>query len=162
KKLLPETMGAGVAFLDYDNDGRPDLLFVNSCPWPGREEAGRPAPTLALYRNRGGGRFEDVTRDAGLALTLYGIGVSAGDYDNDGLLDLFVCNYVSWSPAADLDQGFKLVGVGRAFGPPTAFDGTHCFLYRNLGGGRFEDVSGPAGVRVFDQEGTGEGARPRP
>ena len=52
KKMLPETMGSGVAFLDYDKDGRQDLLFVNSCPWPGHEERGKPAPTLALYRNK--------------------------------------------------------------------------------------------------------------
>src|SRR5207302_3756654 len=59
KKLLPETMGSGVAFLDFDNDGRQDLLFVNSCYWPGHE--GRDRPTLKLYRNKGQGVFEDVT-----------------------------------------------------------------------------------------------------
>ena len=69
RKLLPETMGSGVAFLDYDKDGKPDLLFVNSCHWPGHEEKG-PAPTLALYRNAGDGKFEDVTKQAGMAVTL--------------------------------------------------------------------------------------------
>src|SRR5260370_27004442 len=59
KKLLPETMGGGVAFIDYDNDGRPDILFVNSCNWPGRESASPSMPTLALYRNKGDGTFED-------------------------------------------------------------------------------------------------------
>src|SRR5437868_6375320 len=58
RKLLPETMGAGVAFLDFDNDGKQDLLFVNSCYWPGYEEKDKPAPTLALYRNKGNGEFE--------------------------------------------------------------------------------------------------------
>src|SRR5918994_6861384 len=65
KKLLPETMGGGVAILDFDRDGRQDLLFVNSCPWPGHEGRDRKA-TPALYRNAGGGKFEDVTERAGL------------------------------------------------------------------------------------------------
>jgi hypothetical protein len=213
KKLLPETMGSGVAFFDYDNDGRPDLLFVNSCWWPGHEDKAKPAPTLALYHNKGDGTFEDVTAAAGLNVTMYGMGVAVGDldndgwpdvfvtgvggnrlfhneggkrftdvtelagvggpggwpddgggfltlqsplnfsssatfldYDGDGLLDLFVCNYVTWSPDNDLRQPFQLVGVGRAFGPPTSFEGAHCFLYRNLGGGKFEDVSQKAGI----------------
>src|SRR5437899_2655344 len=78
KKLLPETMGSGVAFLDYDNDGRQDLLFVNSCSWPGYEDKRQPAPTLALYRNKGDGTFEDVTTAAGLNITVYGMGVTVG------------------------------------------------------------------------------------
>ena len=60
EKLLPETMGAGVAFLDYDGDGDQDLFFVNSSYWPGHEV--KPAPTQALYRNDGKGHFEDVTQ----------------------------------------------------------------------------------------------------
>jgi hypothetical protein len=230
KKLLPETMGSGVALLDYDRDGRQDILFVNSCHWPGHEQATRP--TLALYRNKGDGTFEDVTEATGLAVTMYGMGVTVGDYDNDGWpdifvtgvggsrlfhnvngsngrrfedvthaagvggrdhwpavsasdflelrtpvsfpssaafldydgdgrLDLFVCNYVSWSPVADLSQGFQLTGGDRAFGPPTAFEGAQCILYRNLGNGRFEDVSAKAGIQIFDREGVGENARPR-
>jgi hypothetical protein len=227
KKLMPETMGSGVAFLDYDKDGKPDLLFVNSCYWPGHEDAGRPAPTLALYRNKGNGKFEDVTKESGLAVTLYGMGVTVGDYDNDGwpdifitaaggnrlfrnvpvdpsdskkgrkfvdvtaaagdlarsdwpsggdflarqapisfpsscafldydndgLLDLFVCNYITWSPDIDLRQGFTLQGQGRAYGPPKAFRGSHCTLYRNLGNGKFEDVSARAGIRVSGELG---------
>src|SRR5262249_27422355 len=86
----PETMGSGVAFLDYDKDGRPDLLFVNSCYWPGHEEKDKPAPTLALYRNKGGRQFEDVTEAAGLKVTMYGMGVTVGDFDNDGWPDLFI------------------------------------------------------------------------
>jgi hypothetical protein len=218
KKLLPETMGSGVAFLDYDNDGRQDLLLVNSCYWPGFEDKSKTPPTLALYRNRGDGTFEDVTEQAGLAVTMYGMGVTAGDYDNDGfidvfitgvggnrlfhnvpdgkggrrfvdvtrtagvggpggwtaagnflsqktplnfsssacfvdydqdgLLDLFVCNYVSWSPDSDLRQAFTLEGRDRAYGPPIAFAGANCFLYRNLGNGHFEDVSSRAGIQV--------------
>jgi hypothetical protein len=223
KKLLPETMGSGVAFIDYDQDGHQDLLFVNSCYWPGFEAKGKSAPTLALYRNDGHGNFTDVTREVGLDLTLYGIGVTVGDYDNDGWpdlfiaavggnrlfrnvsdgkkgrrfedvttragvggpgawpkggdflkveapvtfsssaafldydgdgrLDLFVCNYVTWSPKLDLDLGFKLAGHGRAYGRPSAFDGAHCFLYRNRGDGTFEDVSAKAGLHVPDVQG---------
>ncbi|HEV2947346.1 MAG TPA: CRTAC1 family protein [Gemmataceae bacterium] len=217
KKLLPETMGSGVAFIDYDNDGRQGILFVNSCYWPGH--ATPPAPTLALYRNKGDGTFEDVTQKAGLAVTMYGMGVTVGDYDNDGFpdvfvtgiggnrlfrnvsdgkggrrfvdvtteagvggpggwpwsesdfedvkkplnfstsaawldydgdgrLDLFVCNYIQWSPEKDINQQFNLKGGGRAFGPPNAFGGTNCFLYRNLGNGKFEEVSAKAGIQV--------------
>ncbi len=195
-KLLPETMGAGVAFLDYDNDGDQDLLFVNSCPWPGHET--KPAPTQCLYRNDGKGRFEDVTRQAGLDKTFYGQGVAVGDYDNDGHvdiyftaiggghlfrndgkgrfedvtesahakgpngwltgaafldidndgdLDLFICNYVTWTPAIDKVQGFQISGLGRAYGPPTSFPGSLCALLRN-DSGRFTDISEESGIQV--------------
>jgi len=89
KKLLPETMGSGVAVLDFDRDGKPDLLFVNSCAWPGcpKPEGGS---RLCLYRNKGDGTFEDVTAAAGLALTIYGMGVAVGDIDNDGFPDVFI------------------------------------------------------------------------
>lgn len=90
KKLLPETMGSGVAVLDYNGDGRPDLFFVNSQAWPGEQPDGQPPPTQALYRNDGQGRFEDVTQEAGLALTCYGQGVAVGDFDNDGDPDLYI------------------------------------------------------------------------
>jgi hypothetical protein len=223
KKLLPETMGSGVAFLDYDNDGRQDLLFINSCPWPGHEDHTKPAPTLKLYRNQGDGTFADVTRAAGLDVTLFGMGVTVGDYDNDGyvdvfvtgvggnrlfhneddgrggrrfrdvtaeagvggpggwpaagdfltwdrpvnfstsatwldydrdgLLDLFVCNYVRWSPARDLKDTYTLGGTGRAYGPPDAFDGVQCFLYHNLGRGRFREVGREVGLHVFNKRG---------
>ena len=198
EKLLPETMGVGVAFLDYDNDGDQDLLFVNSCPWPGHENKTAPAPTQALYRNDGKGHFEDVTKQAGLDKTFYGQGVAVGDYDNDGDsdiyitaiggghlfrndgkghfedatasanakgpngwltgaafldidndgdLDLFLCNYVTWTPEIDKVQGFQLTGLGRAYGPPTSFSGSLCALLRN-DGGRFTDISEESGVQV--------------
>ena len=196
-KLLPETMGAGVAFFDYDGDGDPDLFLVNSAPWPGREMS--PAPTHRLYRNDGAGRFEDATREAGLDKVFYGQGVAVGDYDNDGRpdlyitsvgrgylfrnvdgkrfedvsdqanargpdgwltsaafldidndgdLDLFICNYVDWSAEVDRAQGFELAGLGRAYGPPSAFTGALCVLLRN-DGGRFADISAESGVQVF-------------
>lgn len=89
KKLLPETMGGGVAFLDYDGDGDSDLLFVSSSTWPG-DPAVTPRPTPVLYQNDGSGKFSDVTQKAGLDVSLYGMGVAVGDYDNDGDSDLFL------------------------------------------------------------------------
>lgn len=199
QKLLPETMGSGCAFLDYDNDGDSDLLFVNSASWPWDKAPDGPAPTMELYQNNGKGNFANVTADSGLGMTFYGMGVACGDYDgdgwtdvfitavgknhlfrndhgkfvettddaqvggdpqewstsaaffdydNDGDLDLFVGNYVKWSRSIDMVQGFKLDGKTRAYGPPTAFEGTYPYLYRNAGGGKFEDVSAEAGVQV--------------
>ena len=87
-KLMPETIGSGAAFLDYDNDSDPDLLLVNSTWFPGHEQ--QTTPTLALYRNDGSGQFTDVTREAGLAINCYGMGVAAGDFDNDGWTDLYI------------------------------------------------------------------------
>ncbi|HEV3345180.1 MAG TPA: CRTAC1 family protein [Pirellulales bacterium] len=89
-KLLPETMGGGCAFFDYDNDGDPDLLFINSTYWPGHEPAGAATPTCSLYRNDGRGHFDDVTAGSGLDVNLYGMGVAVGDYDNDGWADVFI------------------------------------------------------------------------
>ena len=86
-KLLPETMGGGVAVIDYDGDGKPDLLFASGCAWPGHGEA---KPALKLYRNLGNWKFEDVTAKVGLAVPLYGMGLCVGDYDNDGRPDVFV------------------------------------------------------------------------
>ena len=113
KKYLPETMGAGVVVLDIDNDGRQDLYFANGKAWPGRPPT-RALP--ALYRNAGGGKFVEVTRAAGLAAEMYGMGGAAADFDNDGFVDLFV----------------------------TALGGNH--LYRNTGKGTFVDVTAKAGV----------------
>ena len=149
-KLLPETLGAGCAFIDYDADGWPDVLLVNGMDWPGHT---RRRSTLQLYRNNRNGTFTDVTRKAGLDVELYGMGAAVGDFDNDGypdilitcvgqnrlfrntgkgafvdvtrasglggraglstsavwfdfdrdgFLDLFVCNYVRWSPERDV------------------------------------------------------------
>jgi len=89
QKLLPETMGAGAAFLDHDGDGDSDLLLVNGDWWPGHEKAG-PRPTMRLYRNDGDWKFTDVTDAAGLAEPFYGMGVAACDTDGDGDTDLFV------------------------------------------------------------------------
>ena len=88
-KLLPETMGGGVAFLDWDRDEDPDLLFVNGAPWPGGERDPEAAATMALYRNDGTGRFADATAEVGLDVAFFGMGAAAGDVDCDGDLDLF-------------------------------------------------------------------------
>ncbi len=113
KKYLPETMGNGGCFLDYDNDGWQDLLLVNSTSWPG-QKPGEALP--ALYHNNRDGTFTDVTREAGLAVPMYGLGCSVADYDNDGFADIY------------------LYGVG-----PNR-------LLRNLGNGTFADVTAKAGL----------------
>ena len=81
-------MGSGVAVIDFDRDGHPDLFFVNSRAWPGDPTANRATP--ALYRNRGDGTFEDVTAAYGLDVEIYGLGVAVGDFDNDGWPDIFI------------------------------------------------------------------------
>jgi hypothetical protein len=87
KKWLPETMGSGVAFLDYDNDGWQDVLLVNGTDWPSHV---RHHSTVALYHNNHDGTFSDVTRKAGLPVEMYGMGVAVGDFNNDGYDDIFV------------------------------------------------------------------------
>jgi hypothetical protein len=86
-KLLPETLGAGCAFLDYDADGWQDILLVNGMDWPGHR---RQRTTLCLYHNNRNGTFTDVTRAAGLDVEMYGMGVAVGDFNNDGFPDLLV------------------------------------------------------------------------
>jgi len=88
KKWLPETMGPGCAFIDYDNDGYPDILLVNGEDWPGHTHAGPTTPKL--YHNNHDGTFTDVTHKAGLDVPMFGLGVAVGDYDNDGFDDLFI------------------------------------------------------------------------
>lgn len=117
EKLLPETMGGGVAFLDFDNDGHQDLLFVNSTYWPWHVPEGKQPTTMALYRNDGHGRFTDVTKGSGLDVSFYGMGAAIGDYDNDGNVDVFI----------------------------TAVGGNH--LFHNESSGRFREVTTEAGVR---------------
>ncbi len=238
QKLLPETMGGGCAFFDYDNDADPDILFVDSdlvpgSDWsagagdrksdatagtrsgqPGASSSGRSdtaaaasgaetpsgsrAPSVRLYQNDGTGHFRDVTADAGFSDVFYGMGPACGDFDNDGWvdvfvtavgrnrlyrndhgrfvdvtdqygvggaetdwstsagwfdfdndgdLDLFVCNYLQWTPENDLAQNFQLTGGGRAYGRPQDFAGTYSRLYRN-DGDRFTDVSFQAGICI--------------
>src|SRR5581483_8892303 len=86
-KFLPETLGSGCAFLDYDADGWQDILLINGADWPGHKKS---RTTLRLYRNNRDGTFSDVTVHAGLDVELYGMGVAVGDYDNDGFQDIFI------------------------------------------------------------------------
>jgi hypothetical protein len=90
RKYLLETMGSGAAVLDYDGDGRMDVFLVNGRPWPGEDAAAGTLPTAKLFRNRGDGTFEDVTRAAGLDAVRFGMGVAVADYDGDGDPDIFV------------------------------------------------------------------------
>jgi hypothetical protein len=191
-KLLPETLGSGCAFLDYDGDGWQDVLLINGMDWPGSK---RERTTLRLYRNNRNGTFTDVTKPAGLDVEMYGMGVAAGDYNNDGfpdilvtcvcqnrlfkntgkghfidvteasglggkqgfstsalwfdfdrdgLLDLFVCNYVKWSP--DRDVFCSLDGKHKSYCTPEAYRGATCWLFRNRGNGTFEDVTAKSGI----------------
>ena len=191
-KLLPETLGSGCAFFDYDADGWQDVLLVNGMDWPGHA---RRRSTLRLYRNNRNGTFTDVTRSAGLDVELYGMGAAVGDFNNDGypdllitcvgqnrlfrntgkgtfvdvtrvsglaprtavstsalwwdfdrdgLLDLFVCNYVKWS--ADHDVFCSLDGKQKSYCTPEAYRGDTCWLFRNRGNGTFEDVTATSGI----------------
>ena len=191
KKWLPETLGSGCAFLDFNNDNWPDILLVNSKGW---ESDPKQKTAMALYRNSGKGTFTDVTKEAGLAIEMYGMGVAVADYDNDGyqdfyitalegdrlfrnqgdgsfrdvaeqagidnanfgtsaawldydrdgLLDVFVANYVVWSPQNDL--WCSLDGETKSYCTPESYYGVSSRLYRNVGGGEFEDVTTPAGI----------------
>lgn len=87
KKFLPETVGGGGGFLEYNRDGKLDILLINGAPLPGYKG---PTPKHALYRNNGDGTFTDVTTEAGLDFSLYGIGAAVADYDNDGWPDIFL------------------------------------------------------------------------
>lgn len=124
--LLPETMGAGGAFFDFDRDGDQDLLLVNSTTWeavlPDAGAGPGTGPTMSLYENDGAGKFADRTAGSGLEVSFYGTGVAVGDVDGDGWTDLFV----------------SAVGSNR--------------LFRNVEGERFEDVTATAGVAGADTE----------
>ena len=88
-RMLPETMGGGVAFFDYNNDTHQDLLLINSTNWPWREQSSEGVSSK-LYQGNGDGTFEDVTEQTGLKLENYGMGVAVGDYDGDGWSDIFL------------------------------------------------------------------------
>ena len=115
KKYLPETMGAGCAFIDYDNDGWQDILLVNGKDWPGHPTG--KGQTVKLYRNNQNGTFTDVTQNAGLAVPLYGMGVVVADYDNDHDDDLYIS-------CLETDRLFQNQGDGK-FVDVTTKSGIH-------------------------------------
>jgi len=198
---IPEVMGGGVGWIDYDADGRPDLFCVQDGPLRPAPGAG-PPPTHKLFRNNGDGTFTDVTDRVGLNKAGYGMGCAVGDYDNDGFddlvvtylggitlfhnvpdgaggrrfedvtaaaglrnphwgtscgwgdvdndgrLDLYVCNYVE----VDLDhyRPCENADVKQVYVcPPTVFPAVPHKLFRNNGDGTFADVTGPSGVAAL-------------
>ncbi|MDF2440773.1 MAG: hypothetical protein JWN98_1757, partial [Abditibacteriota bacterium] len=231
-KLMPETMGSGVTWIDFDGDGDQDLFFVNGRHWTALEieeyrkgqwsedektvfrrthppgtALRRVVPTSlptqrttsALYRNNRDGTFTDITRGSGLDVEMQGMGAAVGDYDNDGrndllvtsvgrnylfrnqstlkvprflevaqqagvrangwstsaawldydkdgLLDLFVCRYVKWTPA--LDRYGTMNGRDKSYTAPFFYNGEKNLLFRNQGKGRFRDVSQRAGIAL--------------
>lgn len=116
EKLLPETMGGGGAFFDFDADGDQDIICVNSNVWPWTASKPESPPTSALYENDGQGNFRNVTDGSGLDVPFYGNGIGCGDFDNDGLVDVYI----------------TAVGPNR--------------LFHNDGNGKFTDVTESAGV----------------
>ncbi len=130
--------GMGVAVGDYDNDGWVDVFIT-------------AVGGNHLFRNLGNGKFADVTAEAGVGGSTNEWSTSCAwiDFDNDGDLDLFVCNYVRWSREIDMEVNYHLPGIGRAYGPPMNFIGTFPYLYLNEGQGHFTDVSGPAGLQIM-------------
>lgn len=198
-KFMPETMGSGCAFIDYDDDGLLDLLLLNGRPLEGGGAPGgqnAALPTAALFHNAGSGRFTDATVGSGLDVPMFAMGCAVGDYDNDGRddlfitcaldpcrlfrnegggrfrdvtrsagvgnggrwatsaawldydrdgrLDLFVCNYVKYDLAHDVFCPNRL--GGKSYCTPRHYEGLASTLYRNAGKGRFRDVSVPTGI----------------
>jgi hypothetical protein len=145
-----EVYGFGVAVGDYDNDGRDDVYLTAL----GGDR---------LFHNEGAGKFRDTTAGAGLANKAFASSAAWLDYDKDGKLDLFVANYVQWDSAHDL--WCSLDGATKSYCTPESYKGTPSRLYRGLGGGKFEDVTGPSGITdpngkalgitVFDYNGDG-------
>lgn len=200
KKYLPETLGPGVAFIDYNGDGWQDLFFTNGKDWPGQR---RRMSTLELYRNNQNGTFSNVTSMAGLAREVYGMGSAVGDFDNDGdpdvfvsalgqsllfqntngvfrditkeaglsgpnefstsaawldydkdgNLDLYVANYVQWTPETDIRC--TLDGAEKSYCTPESYKGSSARLWRNKGNSSFQDVTKETGLLDATSKGLG-------
>jgi enediyne biosynthesis protein E4 len=209
KKYLPESLGAGCAFIDLDGDGWADIFLINDHDWTRSGKTYLPA----FYHNNGNGTFTDVTKGSGLDVQLYGMGVAVADYDNDGMPDLYltalegdhlfhneghghfrdvtaasgirnadfgtsaawfdydrdgkadllVANYVQWS--AQEDVRCSMDGKTKSYCTPETYKGKSLKLYHNLGAGKFEDVTKKAGladptskslgITIFDYNGDG-------
>ena len=196
-KWMPETIGSGGGFFHYDTDDWPDLFLTNSTEWKGHT-SGNPLPTPALYRNNGDGTFENVTQQANLDISLYGMGVAFADFDadgdtdlfltgvnsnrllrndngvftdistilpdhaeawstsaawvdvdRDGWLDLFIANYVQWSPETDIYVTRD--GKTKSYATPEGYKGSTSRLYHNREGRAFIDITEEAGL--FNEEG---------
>jgi enediyne biosynthesis protein E4 len=126
-----EMYGMGVAVGDFDNDGRDDVYITAL-------EGDR------LFHNDGNFKFRDVTKQAGIANANFGTSPAWLDFDKDGLLDIYVANYVQWTAQSDL--WCSLDGSTKSYCTPESYKGTASKLYRNAGGGRFQDVSQRAGI----------------
>ncbi len=200
----PTTLPGAVAFLDYDNDGHPDLFFASGTSWPWNTSAAGPTPTCALFHNDGRGHFTDVTRAAGLDVNLIGMGVAVGDYDGDGWpdifvsgiggnrlfhnqgngtfadvtdaagvrgddhvwstgavwidifgdgkLDLVVCNYARWARETGLQEAFAAEINGPSYTAPAGFVSVFPSVYRNLGNGKFVEISAKTGLNLIDRQ----------
>ncbi len=148
-KLLPETLGSGCAFVDYDADGYPDILLVNSMDWPGHRRA---RSSLKLYKNNRNGTFSDVTRAAGLDIELYGMGVAVADYNNDGFPDILITG-------VGQNRLFMNTGKGtfRDVTKTSGLAGRSAFSFEDItaASGIFDTSSKSLGVAMldFDQDG---------
>ena len=151
---LVESTGGGAGFLDYDQDGNLDLYAVSGTFHPELSDGAKLRERYGnrLFRNRGDGTFVDVTEPARVGDAGYGMGVAVGDYDNDGLLDLYVGNYVQFDPQ------YRLYFAPDGFPGPLAYPGQPDVLYRNRGDGTFEDVTERVGVLRPDGRAMGIGA----
>lgn len=126
-----EMYGFGVAVADYDNDGREDIYITAL-------EGDR------LFHNEGNGKFKDVTKASGIVNANFGTSAVWFDYDRDGKVDLFVANYVQWTQKGDL--WCSMDGATKSYCTPESYKGTSSRLFRNLGDGKFADVTQKAGL----------------
>jgi len=119
KEVAAGNHGPGCAFIDYDNDGYPDILLINGEDFPGHpNNSGKPgATTLKPYHNNHDDTFTDVTRRAGLAVPMFGFGVAVGDYDNDGFDDIFISTLGQSHLFHNNGNGTEITKLAGMWGP---------------------------------------------